>query len=157
MAIIFDAGRKTFRNDLYAEYKANRTECPPELVEQMPYFRELSKALGLPVLECAGYEADDIIATLTKRLVERKKDVVIVSGDKDLMQLVSDHVQIWDTMKDKHYGTDGVIDKFGVGPDRVTEVLALTGDSSDNIPGVEGIGPKPQRSSSRNTARSKAS
>ena len=142
VAIIFDAGRKTFRNDLYAEYKANRTECPPELVEQMPYFRELSKALGLPVLECPGYEADDIIATLTKRLVERKKDVVIVSGDKDLMQLVSDHVQIWDTMKDKHFGADGVVEKFGVGPDRVTEVLALTGDSSDNIPGVEGIGPK---------------
>lgn len=142
VAMIFDAGKKTFRNDLYAEYKANRTECPPELLEQMPYFRELSKALGLPTLECPGYEADDIIATLTAKLVDKKMDVVIVSGDKDLMQLVSDHVQIWDTMKDKHYGAEGVAEKFGVGPSQVTEVLALTGDSSDNIPGVEGVGPK---------------
>lgn len=142
VAIVFDAGRKTFRNELYAEYKANRTECPPELVEQMPYFREISKALGLPVLECPGYEADDIIATLTERLVERNNEVVIVSGDKDLMQLVSEHVQIWDTMKDKHYGIPGVQEKFGVLPSQVTEVLALTGDSSDNVPGVEGIGPK---------------
>jgi len=90
IAIIFDAGKKTFRNDLYPEYKANRTECPPELLEQMPYFSELSRALGLPVLLCPGYEADDIIATLTSKLVEKEQDVVIVSGDKDLMQLVAD-------------------------------------------------------------------
>jgi DNA polymerase-1 len=142
VAIVFDAGRKTFRNDLYPEYKANRTECPPELVEQMPYFRELSKALGLPVLECPGYEADDIIATLTSRLVAAGHPVVIVSGDKDLMQLVTDTVQIWDTMKDQRYGIPQVTEKFGVGPDKVTEILALTGDSSDNVPGVDGVGPK---------------
>ena len=142
VAIIFDAGKKTFRNDLYPEYKANRTECPPELLEQMPYFRELSKALGLPVLECPGYEADDIIATLTARLTTQQHPVVIVSGDKDLMQLVNKNVQIWDTMKDQRYGIPEVTEKFGVGPDKVTEILALTGDSSDNVPGVDGVGPK---------------
>ena len=142
VAVIFDAGKKTFRNELYAEYKANRTECPPELVEQMPYFREIAKALGLPVLECPGYEADDIIATLTAKLVANKQDVVIVTGDKDLMQLVSENVRIWDTMKDKRYGIEGVQEKFGVLPSQVTEVLALTGDTSDNVPGVDGVGPK---------------
>jgi len=142
VAIIFDAGRKTFRNDLYPEYKANRDECPPELLQQMPYFRELSRALGLPVLECPGYEADDIIATLAAKLVAKDKDVVIVSGDKDLMQLVTDKVTIWDTMKDKRYGPPEVAEKFGVGPEQVTEVLALTGDTSDNVPGVDGVGPK---------------
>lgn len=142
VAIIFDAGKKTFRNDLYPEYKANREECPPELVQQMPYFRDLSRALGLPVLECPGYEADDIIATLTAKLVAQDKDVVIVSGDKDLMQLVTERVTIWDTMKDKRYGIPDVTEKFGVGPTQVTEVLALTGDTSDNIPGVDGVGPK---------------
>jgi DNA polymerase-1 len=142
VAIIFDAGKKTFRNDLYQEYKANRRECPPELVEQMPYFRELSRALGLPVLELPGYEADDIIATLTKELASHDGPVIIVSGDKDLMQLVSDKVQIWDTMKEKRYGIPDVIEKFGVGPEQVTEFLALTGDTSDNVPGVSGIGPK---------------
>jgi DNA polymerase-1 len=142
IAIVFDAGRKTFRNDLYPAYKANRVECPPELAEQMPYFRELSRALGLPVLECPGYEADDIIATLTSKLVSRGERVKIISGDKDLMQLVSDHVEIWDTMKDSHYGPAQVVDKFGVPPEQVTEILALTGDSSDNVPGVDGVGPK---------------
>ncbi len=142
IAIVFDAGKKTFRNDLYPEYKANRTECPPELLEQMPYFRELSRALGLPVLECPGYEADDIIATLTSRLAKENQRVVIVSGDKDLMQLVTDTVEMWDTMKDSRYGPAQVVEKFGVGPDKVTEILALMGDSSDNVPGVDGVGPK---------------
>jgi len=142
VAIIFDAGRKTFRNELYPEYKANRSECPPELSEQMPYFRELSRALGLPVLECPGFEADDIIATLTEKLSADKRPVVIVSGDKDLMQLVTEDVKIWDTMKDSRYGPAQVVEKFGVGPDKVTEILALMGDSSDNVPGVDGVGPK---------------
>lgn len=142
IAIVFDAGKKTFRNELYPEYKANRSECPPELLEQMPYFRDLSRALGLPVLECPGYEADDIIATLTSKLVKEDQRVVIVSGDKDLMQLVSDTVEMWDTMKDARYGPAQVVEKFGVGPDKVTEILALMGDSSDNVPGVDGVGPK---------------
>jgi DNA polymerase-1 len=142
VVIVFDAGKKTFRNDLYPEYKANRTECPPELVEQMPYFRELSRAIGLPVLERPGYEADDIIATLTDELTKQGKPVVIVSGDKDLMQLVSGGVTIWDTMKDARYGIPGVVEKFGVTPDKVVDILALTGDTSDNVPGVNGVGPK---------------
>ena len=142
VAMIFDAGKKTFRNDLYPDYKANRAECPPELAEQMPYFRDISQALGLPVLECPGYEADDIIATLTAKLSEKSEPVVIVSGDKDLMQLVTDTVQIWDTMKDVHYGPEQVVEKFGVPPEKVTEILALTGDTSDNVPGVDGVGPK---------------
>lgn len=142
VAVIFDAGRKTFRNDLYPEYKANRTECPPELLQQMPYFRELARAIGLPVLESPGYEADDIIATLADKLIAKDKDVVIVSGDKDLMQLVTERVTIWDTMKDKKYGPPDVAEKFGVGPSQVTEILALTGDTSDNVPGVDGVGPK---------------
>jgi DNA polymerase-1 len=108
----------------------------------MPYFRELSRAIGLPVLERPGYEADDIIATLTDELTRQGKPVVIVSGDKDLMQLVSDNVTIWDTMKDARYGISGVIEKFGVAPDKVVEILALTGDTSDNVPGVTGVGPK---------------
>jgi DNA polymerase-1 len=142
VVIVFDAGRKTFRNELYPEYKANRTECPPELSQQMPYFRELSRALGLPVLELPGFEADDIIATITAKLSSEGKPITIVSGDKDLMQLVTDTVEIWDTMKDKRFRIPDVVEKFGVGPDKVTEVLALTGDTSDNIPGVDGVGPK---------------
>jgi DNA polymerase-1 len=142
VVIVFDAGKKTFRNELYPAYKANRTECPPELVEQMPYFRDLARAIGLPVLERPGYEADDIIATLTNELTKQGKPVVIVSGDKDLMQLVSENVTIWDTMKDARFGISGVVDKFGVTPDKVVEILALTGDTSDNVPGVNGVGPK---------------
>jgi DNA polymerase-1 len=155
IAIIFDAGRKTFRNDLYPEYKANRTECPPELVEQMPYFRDLSKALGLTVLECPGYEADDIIATLTSQLSHQSHPVVIVSGDKDLMQLVNEKVQIWDTMKDKRYARADVIEKFGVGPEQVTEILALTPRTTSQ--GSMALDRRQPHSSSRNTALSRRS
>lgn len=140
--VVFDAGRKTFRNDLYPEYKANRSECPEDLVPQMPFFREITTALGLQVLESPGYEADDIIGTLVQRYEETGCEIVIVSGDKDLSQLVDSRVSIWDTMKDKRFGAEGVIEKFGVPPEKVVEVLALMGDTSDNIPGVQGIGPK---------------
>jgi DNA polymerase-1 len=142
VAVIFDAGAKTFRNDLYDQYKANRKECPPELKEQMPYFRTISRALGLPVFELPGFEADDIIGTLAKRLAEGEREVIIVSADKDLMQLVTDRITIWDTMRDKHSNRDGVKEKFGVGPEKVVEVLGLMGDDSDNVPGLSGCGPK---------------
>ena len=143
VAVVFDAGRNTFRNELDPQYKANRTECPPELAQQMPYFRDLCRALGVTVLEKVGFEADDIIGTLVKKLAaEGETDVVIVSGDKDLMQLVNDRVLIWDTMKDKKYRREQVIEKFGVPPEQVVEVLALTGDSSDNVAGIDGVGPK---------------
>lgn len=140
--VVFDAGRKTFRNDLYPEYKANRTECPEELRQQMPHFREISRALGLQVIESPGYEADDVIATLVERFKESDREIVIVSGDKDLSQLVSDRVSVWDTMRDRRFGRDGVIEKFGVPPEQVVEVLALMGDTSDNVPGLKGVGPK---------------
>ena len=142
VAMIFDAGRETFRNELYPAYKANRAECPPELAQQMPFFRELSSALGLPVLEQRGFEADDLIGTLTERLKESGVHCVVVTADKDLMQLVSEDVELWDTMRDRRFRRAEVIEKFGVPPERVADLLGLTGDSSDNIPGLRGCGPK---------------
>ena len=142
VAMIFDAGRETFRNELYPAYKANRSECPLELAQQMPFFRELSSALGLPVLEQKGFEADDLIGTLTERLKQSGVHCVVVTADKDLMQLVSDDVEIWDTMRDRRFRRAEVIEKFGVPPERVADFLGLTGDSSDNIPGLRGCGPK---------------
>ncbi|MCB0317915.1 MAG: DNA polymerase I [Bdellovibrionales bacterium] len=142
LVMIFDSGKKTFRNDLYSEYKANRSECPEDLVPQMPVFREISSALGMSVLELENYEADDVIGTLTHRLDKEGHEVVIVSADKDLMQLVNDRVSMWDTMRDRKYGVKEVVEKFGVPPEKVVEILGLTGDSSDNIPGLKGVGPK---------------
>lgn len=142
VTVVFDSGRETFRKELYAEYKANRSECPPDLLLQMPYFRKIVKALGLKDIELPGYEADDIIGTLSERLAQDGYKVVLVTGDKDLMQLVGEHVSIWDTMKDARIGEAQVIEKFGVPPSKVVEILGLTGDSSDNIPGLKGVGPK---------------
>ncbi len=142
VAVVFDSGAKTFRNELYKEYKANRKECPDDLIQQMPLFRTISKAIGLPVLELPGVEADDVIGTLTKKLSATGAEVVIVSADKDLMQLVGDRVTIWDTMRDRRIDRAGVKEKFGVGPEKVVEVLGLIGDDSDNIPGLHGCGPK---------------
>ena len=142
VVMVFDSGSKTFRNDLYSEYKANRDECPEDLVPQMPVFREVSTALGMSVLELNNYEADDVIGTLTKRLSDDGHEVIIVSADKDLMQLVDDDVSMWDTMRNRKFGVAEVKDKFGVEPDKVVEVLGLMGDSSDNIPGLKGVGPK---------------
>ena len=140
--MIFDSGRETFRTEMYPLYKANREECPEDLKKQMPFFRDISKALGLKILELPGYEADDIIATLANKLEKEKIETVIVSADKDLMQLVGDHTHVWDTMRDKRYRAPEVKEKFGVLPDKVVEVLGLMGDTSDNIPGVKGVGPK---------------
>lgn len=142
LVMVFDAGKKTFRNDLYAEYKANRSECPPDLVPQFPYFRKISQALGFQLYEKEGYEADDIIGTLARRLETDGHEVVIVTGDKDLMQLVTPNISIWDTMKDKRYGEKEVVEKMGVAPHQVIDFLGLTGDTSDNIPGLKGVGPK---------------
>lgn len=142
MVVAFDAGRATFRNELYPEYKANRSACPDELQLQMPYFREIVRALGLPVLELPGYEADDVIGTLVKKFSESDTELVIVTADKDLMQLVTDSIKIWDTMRDRWVGPAEVKEKFGVTPDKVVDVLALMGDSSDNVPGLTGAGPK---------------
>ncbi|NMC63063.1 MAG: DNA polymerase I [SAR324 cluster bacterium] len=142
LCVVFDSGRETFRTQVYKEYKANRDECPADLGKQMPYFREIVKSLGLPLYEMPGYEADDIIGTLVKKLKRAEHEVTIVSGDKDLMQLVDDKVEMWDTMRDKRYGPKEVREKFGVSPEQMVEFLALTGDSSDNVPGLSGVGPK---------------
>lgn len=142
IVMIFDSGRKNFRHDLYDQYKANRPECPPELAKQMPYFRELSRALGLPVFEQAGFEADDLIATFAKHIKASGNEAVIITADKDLTQLITPGISVWDAMKDQHIGPDEVKKKFGVFPAQVMDYLALVGDSSDNVPGLEGVGPK---------------
>jgi len=142
IVVCFDVSKETFRKELYPEYKANRQACPDDLVPQLPYFRSICVALGVAVAEKEGFEADDVIGTLTKRFLAAGLKVVIVSGDKDLMQLVTDNVQIWDTMKDIHYSIDGVIKKWGVPPNLIADLLGLMGDSSDNIPGLSGVGPK---------------
>ena len=142
LAVALDAGRETFRNRIYQEYKSNRPEAPLDLIPQFPYIRKVLEAMKVAVVEREGYEADDLIATLAKRLSERGAQVVIVSGDKDLMQLVGDGVRLLDTGKDKWIGLQEVREKFGVEPDKVIEVMGLMGDSTDNIPGVRGVGEK---------------
>ncbi len=142
MAVVFDTKEKTFRNDLYPLYKANRDEAPEDLVPQFPWFRPLVEAFNITCLSKVGYEADDVIGALARRGDENGFRVVIVSGDKDMMQLVSPEISMLDTMKMKRFQKEDVIDKFGVPPEQVVEVMGLMGDSSDNIPGVAGVGPK---------------
>ncbi len=142
VAVIFDKGSHTFRNDLYDLYKANREAMPEDLRPQMPLTREATKAFNIACKELEGYEADDIIATLAVQAREAGGRVTIVSSDKDLMQLVGDGVEMLDAMKNKRIDRDGVLEKFGVGPERVVDVQALAGDSVDNVPGAPGIGIK---------------
>ena len=143
LAVILDASESTFRNRMYDQYKANRPPPPPELVPQFPLIRDATRAFSIPCLEEDGLEADDIIACYAKEAARAGWQVTIVSSDKDLMQLVEDgKVDMLDTMNDRRIGVAEVIEKFGVGPDKVGEVLALMGDSVDNIPGVPGVGPK---------------
>lgn len=142
VAVVFDAGRTTFRTEMYPEYKANRAAMPDDLHVQMDPIREVVRAFNIPTLELQGYEADDIIGALAKRFADRGGDVVVVTGDKDLMQIVTERVTLLDTMKGKVSGIAEVIERFGVGPELVIDILGLAGDSSDNIPGVPGIGEK---------------
>ena len=142
MGACFDTARATFRRDLYPAYKANRLEPDEALKLQFPYVRRLVAALEIPVLDREGFEADDILATLAKRYEDDGYDVVLVTGDKDLMQCVTDHVCLMDPMRDLVIRDAEVREKFGVGPEAVPEVLGLMGDTSDNIPGVKGVGPK---------------
>src|SRR5215468_3862092 len=142
IAVIFDAAHKSFRNEIYADYKAQRPEPPPELVPQFGLIRAATRAFNMPVVEMPGYEADDLIATYAKLAKAAGADVTIVSSDKDLMQLVNDRVRMLDPIKNKPIGAAEVEEKFGVGPDKVVEVQALAGDSTDNVPGVPGIGVK---------------
>ena len=141
-AVIFDSARKNFRNDIYSEYKANRSEAPEDLAPQFEYIRKSVEAFNLPSIELSNYEADDLIATYTKQIIKVGAKVTVISSDKDLMQLVSDKVRLYDPMKSKVLGEKEVVEKFGVKPDQVIDVQSLAGDSSDNIPGVPGIGIK---------------
>ncbi|NPD14595.1 DNA polymerase I [Xinfangfangia sp. D13-10-4-6] len=142
IAVIFDHSAKTFRNDIYPEYKANRPPPPEDLRPQFPLTREATRAFSVACIEVPGYEADDIIATLARQAVEAGGSATIISSDKDLMQLVRPGVDILEPMKNRQIGPDEVFEKFGVGPDRVVDVQALAGDSVDNVPGAPGIGLK---------------
>ncbi|MGB0570857.1 MAG: DNA polymerase I [Alphaproteobacteria bacterium] len=142
MAVIFDAARKNFRNDIYPEYKANRDEPPEELRPQFQLVRDATEAFGLPAIVKEGFEADDLIATYAREAEAQGIETVVVSSDKDLMQLVRDRVHMLDPMKDLVIGEDEVMEKFGVTPDKVVDVQSLAGDSTDNVPGVPGIGVK---------------
>ena len=142
LIVIFDAARENFRNKIYSEYKANRGDTPDDLIPQFDLIKKCVEAFKIPQLEINGYEADDIIATYSK--LAKKQDIqsLIISSDKDLMQLINDKVNMLDPIKNKHIGFQEVIDKFGVEPEKVIQVQALMGDSTDNIPGAPGIGPK---------------
>lgn len=140
--MVFDSKEKTFRHEMYEDYKAHRPVMPPDLAEQIPWIDKLVEARNLPALRLAGYEADDLIGTLAHRAAEEGFDVVIVTSDKDMMQLVGPGVRIFDSMKDRWIGPEEVRERFGAPPEKVVEVLGLMGDTSDNIPGVPGVGEK---------------
>ncbi|BCR06467.1 hypothetical protein DESUT3_35360 [Desulfuromonas versatilis] len=143
LAVVFDPPReKTFRRTLYPDYKANRDAMPEELALQLPYVRKVLQALNIPALEAPGFEADDVIATLARRHAAEGVGVTVVTGDKDLLQIVGDGIGLLDTMKGRRSGPQEVLDRFGVPAERVPDVLGLAGDTSDNIPGVPGIGEK---------------
>ncbi|UPT87491.1 DNA polymerase I [Bradyrhizobium barranii subsp. apii] len=142
LAIVFDKSEVTFRNKIYPEYKAHRPPAPDDLIPQFALIREAVRAFDLPCLEQGGFEADDLIATYARQASDRGAHTTIVSSDKDLMQLVNDKIMMYDTMKDRRIGIPEVIEKFGVPPEKVVEVQALAGDSTDNVPGVPGIGIK---------------
>jgi DNA polymerase-1 len=142
VCVVWDAPGGSFRDGLYEEYKANRTVPPDDLVPQFKQVRQVASAMSIPHLEATGFEADDVIASLCRQAVEQGIDVAIVSGDKDLMCLVNEHVTVLDLVRYKTYDRAAVIEKFGVPPEQMTEYLALVGDTSDNVPGVRGVGPK---------------
>ena len=142
VACCFDAGAKTFRNEIFPAYKANRGDPPEDLVPQFDLCRELVARMGFATVMTPGFEADDLIASLTARLRDRGHEVVIVTGDKDLVQLLEPGVRIFNLARDEWWDTEGVPERMGVKASQVTDYLALTGDAADNIPGVRGVGPK---------------
>jgi len=142
LVVSFDSPEPTERHMLFGQYKANRKETPTDLVEQLPHIRRVIEAFRIKIFELPGYEADDLIGTIAKKAASGGANVFIVTADKDMMQLVDDRIKVYDPMKDRILDRDYVIGKFGVGPERVTEYMALTGDAVDNIPGVKGIGEK---------------
>ncbi len=142
IAVVFDAPGKTFRDDIYPEYKAHRPPMPDDLRGQIEQIHAIVRAMGLPLLMIEGVEADDVIGTLARQAAAEGRDALISTGDKDMAQLVDEHVELVDTMKDARYDRTGVLERFGVPPERIVEYLALIGDTSDNIPGVPSVGPK---------------
>ena len=141
-AVIFDSARKNFRNEIYSEYKGNRSDAPDDLIPQFEYIRKSVEAFNLPSIELINYEADDLIATYVEKILDLGAKVTIVSSDKDLMQLYKKGVRIYDPMKNKFINKDDVLNKFGVTAEKVIDVQSLAGDSTDNVPGVPGIGVK---------------
>ena len=141
-AVFFDMKGPTFRHKMYEEYKANRPPMPDDLSQQIPYIKEVVKALNIPIVEKSGFEADDLIGTYARIAEEKGFQVVMVTGDKDFMQLVTDNAVIWDPMKEETMDKDAIFNKLGITPIQVIDMLGLAGDASDNIPGVPGIGPK---------------
>ncbi|MDR1691302.1 MAG: hypothetical protein LBR35_00465, partial [Rickettsiales bacterium] len=140
--IVCDCGRETFRMEIYPQYKATRKDVPPELPPQFDIIKELTKKLGISTIEIQGFEADDLIASYARQVSRNGQKVVIVSSDKDLMQLIDDNIKMYDPVKNKHYDVEDVKEKFGVLPSQVVDYQAIAGDSSDNIPGILGLGPK---------------
>ncbi len=139
--VVFDKGKKTFRNEIYPDYKATRPPMPDDLIVQIPHIKEVVKAFNIPLIEHEGLEADDLIATIVKHFKNKAK-IFIITSDKDLTQLIDSNIIIWDTLKDKKLNKENIIEKFGVNKEFIIDYLALIGDKSDNIPGVKGIGPK---------------
>lgn len=142
IAVVFDAKGKTFRNDMYSEYKAQRPPMPDDLRSQIEPLHRIIRALGLPLISIAGVEADDVIGTIARQASLEKRSVLISTGDKDMAQLVNEHITLINTMTDTIMGPEEVLEKFGVGPDRIIDFLALMGDKADNIPGLPGVGEK---------------
>ena len=142
LAIVFDAPGKTFRDEIYSEYKANRESMPDDLREQIKPIHDIVEAMGLPLLVISGVEADDVIGTLARQATEAKRETIISTGDKDMAQLVTEHVTLVNTMTETTQDADGVVEKFGVKPEQIIDYLALMGDSVDNIPGVPKVGAK---------------
>lgn len=142
MAMFFDAKGPTFRHELYSDYKANRPPMPDELVVQLPFIKKVTEGFNIPIIEMAGYEADDLIGTYARIAGEQGFEVVMVTGDKDFMQLINTHATIWDPMKDKVIDLDQIAATYNLTPDQIIDMMGLSGDSSDNVPGVPGVGPK---------------
>src|SRR6056300_1326274 len=142
IAVVFDAKGKTYRSDIYKEYKAHRPPMPDDLRSQIEPIHEIIKAMGLPLIVEPGVEADDVIGTLARQATELKRDTLISTGDKDLAQLVNEHITLLNTMNKEVLDIEGVKTKFGLAPEQIIDYLGLMGDKSDNIPGVPGVGPK---------------
>ena len=142
VAMFFDAKGPTFRHKIYKEYKANRPPMPDDLSIQIPYIKDITKGFNMPAIEMPGYEADDLIGTLSQAAEKAGFSVVMVTGDKDFMQLVTDKITIWDPMKDKITDAEAIQKTFGVEPLQIIDIMGLSGDTADNIPGVPGVGPK---------------